>query len=415
MRGVVWIVLLFGAAVVAAGTLGRNDGLVSLYWAGWRLDVSLNLFLIGLLVSCFVLVSVIQAINALVTLPTRAREWRVLKRERAAQAALREALAELLAARYSRAHKAAQRALAIQDGTPELEADHDLRMLGHLLAATSLHKLQDRSRRDDAMKRVFQMSRRGPLARAVDDGARLLAAEWALEERDAQRALKQIGELPPGAQRRTQALRLKLQASRLDHQPLEALRTARLLAKHQGFSRIAAQGLLRSLACEALEDTHDLDQLRRVWQQVDATDRRDAWVAARAARRAAELGAPEEGRAWLKPFWERMGDIGLEAREQVSLALMDTLPGLGADWLPRLEQTLGGFPAEPSVVAAVGLAFAERQLWGKARRLLEDTGRSTALSADVRRHAWRTLARLARQEGDVERAADCEQAAAALD
>ena len=34
MRGIVWFVLLFVVAVVAATTLGRNDGLVSIY--RWR-------------------------------------------------------------------------------------------------------------------------------------------------------------------------------------------------------------------------------------------------------------------------------------------------------------------------------------------------------------------------------------------
>ena len=45
--------------------------------------------------------------------------------------------------------------------------------------------------------------------------------------------------------------------------------------------------------------------------------------------------------------------------------------GIGADWLPRLESSLATNGGEPAVAAAVGVAFAERQLWGKARRLLE--------------------------------------------
>ena len=46
MRMVIWLVLLFVAAVVAALTLGNNDGLASFYWRGWRMDLSLNLFLL---------------------------------------------------------------------------------------------------------------------------------------------------------------------------------------------------------------------------------------------------------------------------------------------------------------------------------------------------------------------------------
>jgi HemY protein len=415
MRAVIWLVLLSVVAVVAALTLGRNDGLVSLYWQHWRVDLSLNLFLIGLLLACFVLVSVIQGVNALISLPARAREWRVLKRERAAQGALREALAELFAARYTRAQKAARRALAIQDSTVELHGDHELRLLAHLLAAASSHKLQDRPRREQELREVFQLSRHGVLARAADDGARLLAAEWALEDRDAPRALQMLSELPAGAARRTQALRLKLQASRLGHQPLEALRTARLLAKHQGFSPIAAQGLLRSLACEAMETAHDADQLRRIWSLLDTADRRDAWVTSRAAQRAAQLGVPEEGRQWLRPFWDRMGELSPEEREEVALALLPVLEGLGPDWLPRLEAALHAFPSEPAVAVAVGAAFAERQLWGKAGRLLEDAGRAPSLSPFARRLAWRRLAQIARKQGDTERAVACDQAAAQID
>lgn len=415
MRAVIWLLLLGAVATVAALTFGHNDGLVSVYWNQWRLDVSLNLFLLTLVVTCFLLVSVIQAINALITLPARAREWRVLKRERAAQAALREALAEFFAARFTRAHKAARRALAIQDSTPELEGDHDLRILGHLLSAAGLHRLQDRTHRDEELHEVFRLSRRGALARAADDGARLLAAEWALEDRDAPRALQLLAELPAGTARRTQALRLKLQAARLDHQPQEALRTARLLAKHQGFSPIAAQSLLRSLACEALETAHDADQLRRAWQQLDQADRRDPWVAARAAQRAASMGAADEGRQWLRPFWDRIGELSFEEREEISLALMQALDGLGPDWLPRLEAALHAFPGEPAVVAAVGAAFAERRLWGKALRLLEDAARAPSLPADARRHAWRSLAQMARDQGDPERAALCDRAGAEVE
>ena len=57
------------------------------------------------------------------SLPRRAGEWRLQQRERAAQAALREALAMCFSGRYSRAHKAAQRALLIQSETPSLADD----------------------------------------------------------------------------------------------------------------------------------------------------------------------------------------------------------------------------------------------------------------------------------------------------
>ena len=419
MRRVIFLILLFVVAVVAATTLGSNDGLVSIYWGGWRSDFSLNLFVIVLLGACFVLMAAVQALNALVSLPQRAGEWRALRRERAAQGALREALVEYFGARYGRARKAAERALLITEDTPTLKADAEFVVLARLLAAGSLHRLQDRPRRDEALRLAFKATRGGKALRTggrnAEEAAQLLAAEWALEDRDAPRALEALEALPPGAGRRTHALRLKLQALRMARQPLEALQTARLLANHQAFSPVVAQSLLRSLAAETLEAAHDAQQLRRLWGQFDPADRRDATVTARAASRAVQLDAADDARLWLRPFWERLSELPREDREQVALALIEARAGIGPDWLPRLESAALAYGHEAPVVAAVGMVFAERQLWGKARRLLEQAAAAPTLAARMRRTAWRQLAALAREEGDEARALQCEQTAAGLD
>ena len=414
MRSVIWFILLFGVAVLVASTLGTNDGLVTFYWKAWRMDVSLNLFLLTLVGSCFVIVTAIQALNRLVGLPKRAREWRVARRERSAQSALRDSLAQYLGGRYSRAVKSAQRALAIQTETPELAQDNEFTVLSHLLAAGSAHRLQDRTTRDEELRRALELSRRSPAARSAEEGARLLAAEWALDDRNAPRAMELLAELPVGVARRTHALRLKLQAARLGLRPQDALKTARLLAKHQGFSRVAAQGLLRSLAFEVLDTAHDVDQLRAIWLQFDPLDRRDAFVAARAAGRAVALQAFDDARGWLRPFWDRAAELSPEERACVAQALIGAMPGLGGEWLPRLEAASLALPREGAVSLAVGSALVERQLWGKARPLLEQAAADPALAAASRRAAWVLLAELARRDADPARATRCFEAAARI-
>jgi heme biosynthesis-associated TPR repeat protein len=305
MRLAIWFVLLFAVAVVAATTFGTNDGVASFYWSGWRLDLSLNLFLLLFVGACFLAVGVIQGVSSLSTLPQRAREWRTARRDRTGQAALREALAQYFGGRYARAQKAAQRALAIQAETPELAQDNEFTVLGHLLAAGSAHRLQNRAVRDQELARALELSQHSLAARSAGEGARLLAAEWALDDRDPARATELLNELPLGVARRTSALRLRLQAARLGRQPQEALKTARLLVKHQAFSPVAAEGLLRSLAFESLETVHDLDQLRRLWAALEPADRRDpSWPPAprrepprSAARRTRDRGCVRSGTA----------------------------------------------------------------------------------------------------------------------
>jgi hypothetical protein len=52
MRTVIWFVLLFVVAVVAASSFGTNDGLVTFFWGVHRVDLSLNLFLLLLIGTC---------------------------------------------------------------------------------------------------------------------------------------------------------------------------------------------------------------------------------------------------------------------------------------------------------------------------------------------------------------------------
>lgn len=412
MRGVIWLVLLFTAAAVAAMTFGRNDGLVSLFWQGWRVDLSLNLFLLGLLLLCGTLIVALQSLDALLNLPQRARAWRLAQRDRGAQSLLREALLALWGGRFARAQKAAQRLLAVQAKAPELSADPDAVALAHLLAAESAHRLQDKARRQRHWEAVLSHGS----ARVHAEVAKLLAAGWALDDRDAAGALRHLDDLGPGAGRRTQALRLRLQAARLGGQPLDALRAVRLLAKHQGLSADAARSLLRSLAFDVLDLARDADQLRQAWLSLEPSDRRDVVVACRAALLMARWGAADDARSWLKPLWDAMGSLADDERAVLAAAMSRCTVGIGPEWLPKLESAAAQWPRDPHLALALGLALAELQLWGKARLLLESAGQDPRLSGDERRRAWVRLAAMAAAAGDAaQRSSDLEQAALLLD
>jgi HemY protein len=402
---------LFVLAVLGASTLGANDALVSIFVPPWRVDLSLNLFVLIVIAVAVAVQIITRGVTSLLGMPERARQWRERRREQAAQQALRDALIYLFAGRYSRSHKAAQRALDIQARSQGLAGDNQFAALLHLVAATSLHRLQDRPRRDAQLAEVSTWLATQASGGTVGEGAALLAAEWAIDDREGERALEQLLGLPAGVTRRTLALRLRLQAARLARQPLEALRSARLLANHGGIPALAADGLLRSLASEALASARDVDQLKKIWLQLDAGERRNPYVCAHAAEQAAALDAPGEARAWLRPQWEAMARLGEREREAVARALVRALDGLPADWLPLLEAALTALPQDAAVAYAVGRALAQRHLWGRARRLLEGVARMNTATPALRRDAWQALAAIAEEEGDAARAADCYRSA----
>ncbi|WP_374437307.1 heme biosynthesis HemY N-terminal domain-containing protein [Inhella sp.] len=412
MRGIVWLILLFTAAAVAALTLGRNDGLVSLFWSGWRVDLSLNLFLLLLVGACLLVFALLHTLSLLFGLPERARAWRLAQRDRGAQQLLREALVSLWGARFSRAQRVVQRLLTLNAKTPELQADAGALALAHLLAAEAAHRLQDRTRRQEQWDTALRLCASQGQARAHEEAARLMAVGWALDDRDAPRALDLLAELPAGAARRTQALRLRLQAARMAERPLEALRTARLLAKHQGFSAGVAQSLMRSLAFDVLASARDADQLRGLWLQLDASDRRDPFVVARAAETMAAQGAAADARAWIRPLWDQLSQLSEEERGVLADALALCTSGIGADWLARLEEAVARFPRNVQLPLALGHTLAELQLWGKARQVLGTAAEEQRLSANQRRRAWLRMAELAEQFEDSEQRLHCLEKAA---
>jgi hypothetical protein len=209
------------------------------------------------------------------------------------------------------------------------------------------------------------------------------------------------------------ALRLKLQAQRLERRNLDALGTARLLVKHQAFAPHAAKGLVRSLATAALDDARDLDQLRTVWSKLDNAERRDPFVAARASRLAA-VGDPKLARTWIEPLWAVLETLAADERAAVALALVHATREAEPAWLARAEEAMQRHAQDPAVAAAAGALFAERKLWGKARPALEQAARADELHPADRRTAWRKLADLARAQDDHTTAQACDRAAAEL-
>lgn len=410
MRQTLALIMVALLAVLLATVMGSSDAVVSFFWGAWRADLSLNLFLF-LLVGVFILgYLVIRGASGLVALPGRAQEWRARQRERAAQQQLREAMAYFFSGRYSRAHGAALKAADVASVTSRFPDRVDFGALAHLLAGFSMHRLQDRAGRDAQMRRVEQLLGPQFARNPIGDGASLLAAEWALDDRDAPAALRQLRALPGGVARRTYALRLKLQAARLAPEPQEALKTARLLAKHQGFSKPAAEGLLRSLAIDLLATARDKEQLKKAWLQLDASDRRDPLVSARAAELAVSMEAFEEARHWLRPHWDVLEHLASHEREAILASFVKLQLPLSGDWLASLETALKALPLDPWVTYAAGVAMAGSGLWGRARRLLTDVAQQRVAPAALRRDAWLRLASIAEEEGDDARAVECYRA-----
>lgn len=424
MRAALWLLALFGIAAAVALFAGNNQGTITVFWPPWRVDLSLNLVLLLLAGTFVLLYAALRALAALFSLPHQARQWRVQQKERALHTALLDAMVQLMAGRFSRARRAAMAALAQERTLEALDVElpqaRQLRVLSHLLAAESAQSLQDRAARDAHLQQALNESaERGGLSPETREGVQLRSARWALEDRDPAAALARLQELPQGVQRRTLALRLHLKAARQENRTLEALQTARLLAKHRAFSESAARSIVRGLALELLSGAHDAAQLVRAWDDLEPVERQMPEVAIHAAQRMVALqGDLAVARGWLLPVWERMAShpegLGAGLRVKLVLALEAGLASVDADWLARIEAAQRSDPRDATLQYLAGMACMKRQLWGKAQQLLSQAGTSLQ-DVTLYRRAWRALAELAEARDDALQATAAWKRAAQID
>jgi HemY protein len=415
MRFALWLLAIFAAAVGIALFATRSTGTVTLFWPPYRIDLSLNLVLL-LLAALFVLLYLaIRALSALADLPTQAKAWRAAQRQQAMHGELRDAMAHLLSGRFARAKKQAllahQHALALASDANQKNACLEVQSMALLIAAESAQSMQDAPERE----RLAQAALDVPLPKSAQhfkEGATLRSARWMMDEHDPATSLKRLATLSQGAQRRTLALRLKLRALQQAKLQGQALETARLLAKHGGFSASAAQSIVRSLAIARLSEAHDADQITRAWGELTEAERSQPEVATHAAMRLVNLsaGSPEaqelheRARAWIEPVWQRYPQLGESAQIRIVRALEASFASDGAavdhTWLAKIETAQRQLPHDARLQYLAGMACLHRQLWGKAQQLLAGCAAHLG-DENLKRSAWRNLAFLADQRGDT--------------
>ena len=421
MRWSLWLLSLFGIAVAVALGLSMQAGTVTLFVPPYRLDMSLNLVVIGLLSSFVLLYAALRGLFSMFELPVQARRWRAQQRERSAQQSLLNAMLLWMTGRFLRSRKAALQGLSQVDSLLDSgESPHQMsltlmRSLLHLLAAESAHALRDQAARELHFQQVLvhDEGRRVSQTLELRDAAYLNAARWALNDRDSQKAQQWLAQLPQGTVRRTMALRLRLKADRMSLQHLPALDTARLLAKHGAFSASAAASLVRGLAMACLDDCHDSSQLQTSWKLLQAEERAMPELALHAAQCLLKIqGDPQIALQWLLPVWQALinnSETQLPVQRQrmvqvLSSALHAVEPD--SEWLARIEQARLANPRSLELQYLSGMVCLRHGLWGKAQQMLEQVAPRLS-GGELQRQAWRALAELAENKGDTAQALAC--------
>ncbi|MFM0286123.1 heme biosynthesis protein HemY [Paraburkholderia megapolitana] len=380
LRGLIWLAFLFAIAVVLAIT-GRFDaGQVLLVYPPYRVDISLNLFIVGLIVLFILVYALLRIVRNIWRMPQRVAAYRARSRVAKAHAALRDAIGNLYAGRFSRAEKSARDSLA----------NGDNKGAAGLIAANAAHRMHEYARRDEWLAQIEG---------ADWQDARLMAtADMRADARDADGALAALTEMQSQGGRRIHAQQIALRAQQQLKNWSEVLKLVKTLEKREAIHPAVAVRL-RQLAAENLlrDRRHNADALLELWHSLTPVERHSPRLADLAAELLIALNRPQDARKIVEEALAQNWDARLLRRYPETA---------GGDALPLIQKAEGwknDRPDDADLLFALGRLCLHQQLWGKAQLFLE-AALKIADNEPLKIRTHRALARLHEQLGDADKA-----------
>ena len=378
MRGLLWLLAAFALAAGLSVAMRGSGGYAMFVLYPWRVEVSLNLLVILLLLAFTAAYLAVRFIAHAVRLPSHVRAFRRRRREEKGRSALFGAIQALFEGRFGRAEKLASQAHELECVPP----------LPELIGARAAQRMRDFERRDEWLSRAHKAEADWRLARLVTE------AELLLEERRFDEARAALRELHAGGPRHIATLTLLLRAEQGLGNWDEVIRLARLLEKRAAMPAEAIEGIRVNARVAMLSrKTHDLKSVAAYWRLIPDEERAQPRVAAAAARAFIHLGDCRAAHGILEEALKRDWHAELvllygECQDIDAIARIE-----------RAERWLEERPRDAELLLTLGRLCTQTQLWGKAISYLE-----ASLAVQATHGAHIALARVHDEMGRPEEA-----------
>jgi HemY protein len=350
VRALLAFLLLAATAVLVALLFKLNHGYVLFVAPPYRIELTLNTFLI-LAVLAFLLVhAVLRLGSRLARLPAEVREHRRRRQLERARGRFDASVVALIEGRDGKARQYAAEALETPQSSP----------VAALVGARAALDLRDY---DGALA---LLSRPDAQVTSLAVPRLMLEAEVALERGQATEALARLADLRREAGLHTAALRLELRALTAAGRHAEVPALVDQLQKRKVYDDGQAQVLRAHAQAEAIASlASDAAGLRAYVGRLSDTDRAQPVVAEAAARAYLAQGADREAAELLVRSLERNWEPAL-LRWYAECRTPDPTRQLevAERWLVDHSQDAG-------LLHALGRLCERAQLWGKARTYLE--------------------------------------------
>jgi HemY protein len=361
VRALVAFLLLAVSAVLVALLFRINDGYALFGAPPYRVELSLNMLLILVVLAFLVVHAVLRLASRLARLPRDVREHRRRQQLARARSRFDAAVIALIEGRDGKAGQYASEALEIPQATP----------VAALVGARAALDMRDY---DAALALLRRADAQAP---SLAVPRLMLEAEAALEQSNATEALARLADLRREAGLHTAALRLEIRALTAAGRHGEIPAIVDQLVKRKVYDAEQGQVLRARAHAEAIAAlTHDATGLRAYWTRLNDADREQPAVAEAAARALLAQGADREAadvlvRA-LERHWEpRLVQWYAECRTPDATRQLE----IAERWLVEHNQ-------DATLLYALGRLCERQKLWGKAQTYLE-----ASLALDTQ---WRT-------------------------
>lgn len=353
MRALFWLLALFALAIAVALGASLNEGYVMVVFPPWRLEVSLNFFIIVAVLVFALAYAVLRTLSLTFKLPVRVREFRERQRLEKAGQVFQDAVRLLFEGRFGRAlNKAAEaHAAGVAPG------------LSALIAARAAQRMRESGKQQGWLEKAKIGDPR------TEAATLMLEAEMLNESRRFDEALPVLKQLQEKHGRHLAALRLELRARQGCHDWREVLRLARQLEKRDALPpelvrEIKLQAHLGNLEVHG----SDAVQLVAYLRDVPAAER-SSRLAVEAACRLYALEADGEAQLLIETYLDSRND------DDWNSELVGLYGKLGGGELTsriaKAEGWLQRHPEDGELLLALGRLCLKQRLWGKAQSYLE--------------------------------------------
>lgn len=377
MKYLVWMLGLFAAAV-ALTIASHNPAYVLLVYPPYRIELSLTLFIVLLLLTFVFGYGLVRLIIATLQLPTYVRKFRLERAQAKARELLDEELGAFFEGRYAASEKAAARAMEFGDTSA----------LHPIIAARSAHELREYKKRD-----AYLSAAEGKTI--GDSTMRLMTtSKFLLDQRDPRGALDALQELrDSGVKGHLGAMSLELRAHQQAGNWDEVLNVLNKLEKRASIDATLAAQLRQRAWLEKIRQQEDLAGLTACLKNIPADFKQRSKIAATAARALIQHGGGSLAQQMLSDSLNAQWDSELVAlygdcQSSDVVAQIEQ----AEKWLIQNKQDAG-------LLLALGKLCLHQKLWGKAQSYL-DASNSIAPS----HAAYTALGKLAERLGKPDEA-----------